>query len=484
MAEPVIISYARGLLREFPGVPEGVVDVIPVDLVVAALIAIAARGPDPSGPTVFQCASGARNPLRYRHLVDLVHEYFTEHPLYDAAGQPIVAPKWTFPGRGRVQRQLQRASTALERGERIVAALPVRGRHAEIGGRLEERRVQADRALSYVELYGAYAECEAIYRVDRLLGLAAAVDAAEPGRWTIDPAAIDWDHYVQAVHLPSVVEHARVKTTPGRRDGDARRDRGLKAALAPERQLAVFDLENTLIASNVVESWAWLATRHLPLPDRVSFTMHALREAPGLLALDRRDRGDFLRHFYRRYEDAPVDRLAGDAEELLGSYLLLKAFPAGLRRVREHRSRGHRTMLITGALDFVVDPLRPLFDEVVCAQLVTRPDGRYAGELESGPPTGEARALTMMAYCEAEGLSMAQTVAYADSASDLPMLEAAGVPVAVNAEAKLATIARKRGWHTEHWTKAPGAPIRLLPIGPLLGASRGARDGTARMPRP
>ena len=32
MAEPVIISYARGLLKEFPGVPEGTVDVIPVDL--------------------------------------------------------------------------------------------------------------------------------------------------------------------------------------------------------------------------------------------------------------------------------------------------------------------------------------------------------------------------------------------------------------------------------------------------------------------
>ncbi|MEZ5269881.1 MAG: SDR family oxidoreductase [Microthrixaceae bacterium] len=33
MAEPIILSYARGLLKEFPGVPEGIVDVIPVDLV-------------------------------------------------------------------------------------------------------------------------------------------------------------------------------------------------------------------------------------------------------------------------------------------------------------------------------------------------------------------------------------------------------------------------------------------------------------------
>ncbi|GAC1388587.1 MAG: hypothetical protein NVSMB4_14780 [Acidimicrobiales bacterium] len=92
MAEPVIISYARGLLKEFPGLPEGVVDVIPVDLVVAALVAVAATGPDPAGPTVYQSASGDRNPLRYRDLVNLVRAYFLEHPLYDPAGQPIVVP--------------------------------------------------------------------------------------------------------------------------------------------------------------------------------------------------------------------------------------------------------------------------------------------------------------------------------------------------------------------------------------------------------
>ena len=480
MAEPVIISYARGLLKEFPGLPEGVVDVIPVDLVVAALVAVAARGPDPAGPTVYQSASGSRNPLRYRNLVDLVRGYFLEHPLYDAAGQPIVVPEWTFPGRGRVQRQLQRASTTLARGERLIGALPIRGRQAQFGARLEEQRIQADRALSYVELYGAYAECEAIYLVDRLVGLAAEVDDAEREEWAIDPAVIEWPSYVHDIHLPSVVEHARVKTSPGRREGLSRHDRGLRTVLSPDRQLAVFDLENTLIASNVVESWAWLATRHLPTGDRVRFTLSALREAPALLALDRRDRGDFLRHFYRRYEDAPVERLRVDAEALFAEQLLMKCFPGAIRRVREHRALGHRTMLITGALEMIVAPLRPLFDEVVCATLGVRPDGRYNGELEEGPPTGEARALIMQAYCDAEGLSMTETVAYADSSSDLPMLEAAGVPVAVNPEAKLAAIARKRGWHTEQWGKAPGAPVRPLPIGPLLPV---ASRAPARLPR-
>jgi phosphoserine phosphatase len=134
--------------------------------------------------------------------------------------------------------------------------------------------------------------------------------------------------------------------------------------------------------------------------------------------------------------------------------------------VREHRALGHRTILITGALDFVVEPLRPLFDEIIAANLSVQ-DGRLTGELETGPPTGEARALAMKAYADAEGLRLEESVAYADSASDLPMLEAVGHPVAVNPEAKLAAIARRRGWHVEQWSKASGGPRRLLPMGPL-----------------
>src|SRR3954466_938682 len=77
MAEPLILSYARGLLKEFPGVPEGTVDVIPVDIVVAAIIAVAPRGPiladgrhpevadgrhPETEPDVVQVASGSVQP--------------------------------------------------------------------------------------------------------------------------------------------------------------------------------------------------------------------------------------------------------------------------------------------------------------------------------------------------------------------------------------------------------------------------------------
>ncbi len=466
MAEPIIVSYARGLLREFPGVPEGIVDVIPVDLVVAAILAVAARGPEPGRPKVYHVASGVRNPLRYGHLVELSEDFFSRNPLYDDRGQPINVPEWSFPGRGRVQRQLKRADAAMTFVEKVITALPIRGRQAQLAARMEDRHALAKRALGYVELYGAYTETDARYRVDNLIALWEAGDGDDHARFEFDPGAIDWDHYVHEIHLPSVLEHTRVRTKPGRSVVDKRPDRQRRAILSPDRHLAVFDLEHTLMSSNVVDTYAWLASRHLGPARRARFVADLVRQAPALLALDRRDRGDFLRSFYRRFEDAPLDRLRDDSWELFHRQLLTRSFPDGFARVRAHRAAGHRTLLITGALDFIIEPIRPLFDDIVCAEMESR-DGRLTGHLTTLPPIGEARALVLADYAGQHGLSLEESVAYADSASDLAMLEAVGFPVAVNPESRLSAIARRRGWHVEHWAKAEGGSHRALPLGPF-----------------
>jgi fatty acyl-CoA reductase len=477
MADPVIISYARGLLKEFPGIPEGVVDVIPVDLVVAAILAVAARGPLDQ-PDIVHAASGARNPLRYGHLVDLVREWFSAHPVADDKGQPIEVPEWSFPGRRRVQNQLRQATRVLRTAERAVQALPLRGAPAELAARIEERRDEAERALGYVELYGSYAETEAIFSVDRLLALQDQLSGDERDEFCLDPAVVEWPRYCQDVYLPAVVAHARVRMAGPRRLREgasslSREERGRQAVLSPDRQLAVFDLENTLVATNVVDSYAWLVTRHMGLPERARFTVRTLLEAPRMFALDMADRGDFLRWFYRRYEDADLGQLRRDSWELTSDLLLAKSFPAGIRRVREHRALGHRTLLITGALDFVIQPFWPLFDDVVCAHMRDH-EGSLSGELVEAPPTGEARALIMAEYADAHDLQLSECVVYADSTSDLPMMEAAGYPVAVNPETKLAAIARKRGWHVENWPRARGYRRAVLPLGPIVSQKQGA----------
>jgi len=466
MAEPVIISYARGLLKQFPGVPEGTIDVIPVDLVVSAIIAVAAVGPE-QAPPITQVASGGVNPLKYGLLVNRVRDFFTLHPLYDNEGQPIVVPEWQFPARGKVQQQLKRAKSLAEKSERALQALPLRGKQATWAAKLEERKHDIDRAYEYVQLYGLYTECEAIYQVDNLLSVWDSLPVDDQTAFNFDPRSVDWPTYVTKIHLPSVVQHSRAKTTPGKNRND-RADRLRRSILSPERHVAAFDLENTLISSNVVESYSWLATRRLNMPERMRYVLRTLAQAPGLSSMDRKDRADFLRYFYRRYEDAPVSQIDEDSKELLTQLIVTKSFPAGIRRVREHRALGHRTILITGALDFAVAGLKPLFDEIVAAEMTVRPDGTYSGELSKVPPTGETRAQVLADYCEAEGLSLEESIAYADSTSDLPLLEAVGFPVAVNPETRLAAIARTRGWLVEDWAKASGGPRPLLPIGPML----------------
>jgi len=124
--------------------------------------------------------------------------------------------------------------------------------------------------------------------------------------------------------------------------------------------------------------------------------------------------------------------------------------------VREHKRAGHRVLLLTGALDVVVEPLAELLEvEVDCAHLLVK-EGRLTGDLESPPPAGEARGTLLEEYAGRNGIVLADSFAYADSLSDLPMLEMVGTPVAVNADPRLSQIARQRGWRSERWQMAPG----------------------------
>ena len=134
----------------------------------------------------------------------------------------------------------------------------------------------------------------------------------------------------------------------------------------------------------MVESYSWLATRRLPAGRPGALRAAHPEEAPALLALDRRDRGDFLRFFYRRYDGAPVGQIDDDAASCSAQLLLTKSFPAAIRRVREHRALGHRTMLITGALDFVVGAAAAAVRRGDRGRDAVRPDGTYTGELDDG----------------------------------------------------------------------------------------------------
>ena len=62
MADPIIRAYGLGQIPEFPGIPEGISDIIPVDMVVNAILAVAGTPPSPRSPAYYHVSSGSRNP--------------------------------------------------------------------------------------------------------------------------------------------------------------------------------------------------------------------------------------------------------------------------------------------------------------------------------------------------------------------------------------------------------------------------------------
>src|SRR5881396_2561293 len=125
MAEPIILAFGRGILQDFSGLPDSVLDIIPVDFVVNALLAVAASPPPDAKPRFYHVASGSRNPLRYRQFPEIGREYFGEKPLRDRYGQAIGAPNWTYPTRSELAARARTALRFTEAAQWLVERLPL-----------------------------------------------------------------------------------------------------------------------------------------------------------------------------------------------------------------------------------------------------------------------------------------------------------------------------------------------------------------------
>jgi HAD superfamily hydrolase (TIGR01490 family) len=231
----------------------------------------------------------------------------------------------------------------------------------------------------------------------------------------------------------------------------------------PERQdvAAVFDLEGTVVASNAIEHYLWAKLATMPRSHWSGEVLDLVRSLPRYLRAERRDRGDFIRTFMRRYEGVDEAELRRLVDDVLSEALLQRTMPEAVRRIRHHRDAGHRTVLITGTIDVLVEPLASLFDEVVAGHMHSR-DGVWTGYLATPPLVDEARAAWLSRYADDHGVDLPRSYAYGDSHSDRPWLELVGNPQAVNPDPYLFRHAKRRHWHIHRWGQHTQGPLEAL----------------------
>ncbi|MDQ4104873.1 MAG: HAD-IB family hydrolase [Actinomycetota bacterium] len=460
MADPVIIAFGRGLLREFPGLPDSVMDVIPVDLVVNAILAAAARPPT-TGPAYLHVSSGASNPLTFQNMYVLCREYFDNHPMPDRDRGHVKPPTWQFPGSQQVELMLRTGERAAALAERVLLRLPPSQRSQSWLTSLGRQQQDLAQLREYADLYGVYARAEVIYDDRRLRELHATLPAQRATEHGFDPTIIDWRAYLQDVHCPSITATVR---RAGQRRGPRRGSPSRSTSVSlPERTdvAAVFDLEGTIVNSNVVESYLWARLATMPRSGWLRELADLARSAPRYLYVERRDRGELLRAFLRRYAGVRADELKALVTEVLGDALLHRVMPEATRQIRRHRAAGHRTVLITGAVDLHVEPLSVLFDEVVASRMHTK-DGVFTGFLQTPPLVDEARAAWLRQYAQRHGLHLDRSYAYADSYSDRPLLAAVGHPQVVNPDSQLFRHARRHRWVVHRWGEHTGGLLEVL----------------------
>ncbi|HXS45119.1 MAG TPA: HAD-IB family hydrolase [Solirubrobacteraceae bacterium] len=234
------------------------------------------------------------------------------------------------------------------------------------------------------------------------------------------------------------------------------------------RAAAFFDLDRTLMSGSSGFHWARAAA------------------SAGLMSRRRlaADAVENMRFRLRGSTDEGTERVKERVGALLAGRLrrdfvrlgpqvlagvLPRLYPQMLRIAWEHQDAGRPVYIATAASQDTADMIAHVlgFDGAVGTRL-EEVDGVYTGRLVGPMAYREGKADALRALAAAEGIDLAASYAYSDSASDLPMLEAVGHPVAVNPDAELGRRARDERWEVLRFDRLSG---RLKMLGALAAAT-------------
>ena len=202
VADALIYAYAKGRVSIFPGDDNGILDVIPVDLVAnSALMCSAQLFQSASRYRIYQCCSGRLNPIRLKQFIDYIQQasldqYQQLPKLF--AGKPQDTFKTVTPKTFRLYMAALKGSTWLK---------TIMGRllGSKSAGRLMDK---ANTTASLATIFGFYTAPK--YRFDsiQLEQLQARFSVLEQKRFNAKADSYSWKVYLQTIHLPGLHQYA------------------------------------------------------------------------------------------------------------------------------------------------------------------------------------------------------------------------------------------------------------------------------------
>ena len=214
-------------------------------------------------------------------------------------------------------------------------------------------------------------------------------------------------------------------------------------------QLALFDLDNTLLTGDSDHTWGVFLAEIGAVDAQKQITaqnhFYAQYQAGTL------DIHEFLEFQFTLLKNNSLEQLTAWREQYIESHIKPLIIQERLDLVKHHQQQGHETIIITATNSFITRPIADLFD--IKHLIATEPEQNihgFTGKL-SGIPCFQSGKIEKLNAFLSENFSEttlenSETWFYSDSHNDLPLLEAATHAIAVTPDEKLTAHANKHNW--------------------------------------
>ena len=212
-----------------------------------------------------------------------------------------------------------------------------------------------------------------------------------------------------------------------------------------DMQLAIFDLDNTLIGGDSDFLWGEYLCEHGLIDSEGHRDAH--RRYYEDYHAGRLDLDDFLRFQLRPLADNTLEDLERWRRDYIETKIKPIILPKARQLIEDHRQRGHKLLIITATNRFITEPIATALgiDNLIATEPLF--DGtRYTGEVEGVPSYREGKVQRMHEWLAARGETSCEQWFYSDSHNDIPLLKTVDHPVVVDPDETLRQTAEERGW--------------------------------------